>query len=67
MSTLSIPGVDRSFLLLLGGLLVLTNLPWDVPDLEPRRELGYALSLAGLIVVALLLVQQPTAFIYFQF
>jgi len=63
----SFPGVGPGFLLLLGGLVVLTNLPWDVPDLEPRRELGYALSLAGLIVVALLLVQQPTAFIYFQF
>lgn len=63
----SIPGVDAGFLLLLGALLVLTNLPWDMPDLRPRRELGYALALAALLVISLLSVGQPTTFLYYQF
>ena len=63
----SIPGVDAGFLLLLAGLLVLTNLPWDMPDLRPRRELGYAMGLAALLVIGLLFVGQPTTFLYFQF
>ena len=63
----SIPGVDAGFLLLLGGLLVLTNLPWDIPDLRPRRELGYAAALAALLVIGLLSIGQPTPFLYYQF
>ena len=63
----SIPGVDAGFLLLLGSLLVVTNLPWDVPDLRPRRGWGYALGLAALLVIGLLYVGQPTPFLYFQF
>jgi alginate O-acetyltransferase complex protein AlgI len=63
----SVPGVDAGFLLLLGGLLVLTNLPWDVPDLRPRRELGYAAALAALLVIGLLSIGQPAPFLYYQF
>jgi len=63
----SIAGADASFLLLLAGLLVLTNLPWDMPDLRPRREVGYAVGLAALVVIGLLFVGQPTTFLYFQF
>jgi alginate O-acetyltransferase complex protein AlgI len=63
----SIPGVDPSFLLLLAGLLLLTNVPWDMPDLRPRRRWGYALGLAALLVTGLLFVGQPTTFLYFQF
>ncbi len=66
-SPTSMVGVNPSFLLFLGILLVLTNLPRDVPDLRPRRELSYAIGLAGLLVVGLLLIGQPTPFIYFQF
>jgi alginate O-acetyltransferase complex protein AlgI len=66
-SLTSIPGVDGGFLLLLGGLLVLTNLPWDTPDLRPRRELGYALGLAALLVIGVLSIGAPTTFLYFQF
>jgi alginate O-acetyltransferase complex protein AlgI len=66
-SPVSIPGVDAGFLLLLGGLLVLTNLPWDMPDLRPRRALGYAVALAALLVISLLCVGQPTPFLYYQF
>jgi hypothetical protein len=63
----SIPGVDPSFLLLLAGLLLLTNVPWDMPDLRPHRRWGYALGLAALLVTGLLFVGQPTTFLYFQF
>jgi len=63
----SIPGVDAGFLLLLAGLLVLTNLPWDMPDLRPRRAWGYAIGLAALLAIGVLFVGQPTPFLYFQF
>lgn len=63
----SIPGVDAGFLLLLAGLLVLTNLPWDMPDLRPRRAWGYAMVLAALLAIGVLFVGQPTPFLYFQF
>jgi alginate O-acetyltransferase complex protein AlgI len=63
----SIPGVDAGFLLLLAGLLVLTNLPWDMPDLRPRRAWGYAMVLAALLAIGVLIVGQPTPFLYFQF
>jgi alginate O-acetyltransferase complex protein AlgI len=63
----SIPGVDAGFLLLLGSLLVLTNLPWDTPDLRPRRAWGYAMGLAALLAIGVLFVGQPTPFLYFQF
>jgi hypothetical protein len=63
----SIPGVDAGFLLLLAGLLVLTNLPWDMPDLRPRRAWGYAIGLAALVAIGVLFVGQPTPFLYFQF
>ncbi len=63
----SIPGVDAAFLLLLAGLAVLTNLPWDTPDLRPRRQWGYAVGLAALLVIGLLFIGQPTPFLYFQF
>lgn len=63
----SIPGVDAGFLLLLGSLLVLTNLPWDTPDLRPRRAWGYAIGLAALAAIGVLFVGQPTPFLYFQF
>jgi len=62
-----IPGVGAPFLLLLACLLVLTNLSWDMPDLLPRRALGYAVALAALLVVGLLFVGQPTTFLYYQF
>ena len=64
---LSIAGVDTSFVLLLAGLFVLTNLPWDTPDLRPRPTWGYAVGLAALLVISLLCVGQPTPFLYFQF
>ncbi len=63
----AIPGVGAGFLLLLGGLLILTNLSWDMPDLRPRRDLGYAVALAALLVIGLLFVGQPTTFLYYQF
>jgi alginate O-acetyltransferase complex protein AlgI len=63
----SISGVDAGFLLLLVALLVLTNLPWDMPDLRARREWGYAVSLATLLVIGLLCIGQPTTFLYYQF
>ena len=63
----SIPGVDGGVLLLLAGLLVLTSLPWDMPDLRPRRSWGYAAGLAALLAIGVLFVGQPTPFLYFQF
>jgi alginate O-acetyltransferase complex protein AlgI len=63
----SFSGVDAGFLLLLGSLLVLTNLPWDMPDCRPRRAWGYAIGLATLIAIGVLFVGQPTPFLYFQF
>jgi alginate O-acetyltransferase complex protein AlgI len=63
----SVSGVDAGFLLLLGSLLVLTNLSWDMPDLRPRRAWSYALALATLIAIGGLFVGQPTTFLYFQF
>ena len=66
-SPTSIAGVDSGFLLLLATLLVLSNLSWDMPDLRPRREWSYAVGLAGLLIVGLLLIGQPTPFLYFQF
>jgi hypothetical protein len=63
----SIPGVDAGFLLLLAGLLVLTNLPGDMPDVRPRRAWGYAIGLAALLAIGVLFVGQPTPFLYFQF
>ena len=63
----SLPGVTPAFLMLLGLLAVLTNLPRDTVDLQPRRGWIYATALAAVLVLALMRMGEPTGFIYFQF
>lgn len=63
----SLPGVGLEFLLLLGGLAVLTNLPRDTGELRPRRGWAYAAALAALLTIGLMWIEKPAPFLYFQF
>jgi D-alanyl-lipoteichoic acid acyltransferase DltB (MBOAT superfamily) len=63
----SLPGVDAAFAVLIVVLVFVTSLPRDTVDLGPRRRALYATALAMLLMLALLRIEQPTPFLYFQF
>ncbi|MET0555692.1 MAG: MBOAT family O-acyltransferase [Vicinamibacteria bacterium] len=62
-----VPGVTPAFLAGLAGLLVVTNLPREVSELQPRRSWSMALLLAVLLALALLAAGRETPFVYLQF
>jgi alginate O-acetyltransferase complex protein AlgI len=53
--------------LLLGVLLVLTNLPRDSWQIHPRQQWAYGAGVAVLLVLSILALGQPNPFLYLQF
>ncbi|NLX10463.1 MAG: MBOAT family protein [Chloroflexi bacterium] len=66
-SVLGVPPLHWETVVFVGILFVLTNLPRDTWTLRPRAGWAFTAGMALLLIISLLMLGDPKAFLYFQF